>query len=288
MCNGSRTMVINIAYAVPPESRKATLWHDGFTAAVSEIGREHNVRWLNIHPDVPDQGASLARLDDCDFLIVKSNWRWIVDDLVRHHSKSARRGLMISGTGKPPWRRRALRFYDVVFYETAWYEPQLRRHPDRIHAFGIDTNVMRPEPAVPREIDWLSVGAMVPYKRHERLLDKPGRKVLASDFVGADPTIRKMLENGGAEVLDFRSYSELADLYRRARNVLVASTEDGGGERAVLEARASGCALEIASDNRKLQTLLDGPIWDHVYYARQLLSGAHAQRFRTTAVGADE
>jgi glycosyltransferase involved in cell wall biosynthesis len=266
---------VNIAYAVPPASRKAAQWHDGFTAAVERLGREADVTWLNLHPEDPEQPQRLARLCDCDCLLVKSNWGWIVDELVREHAprKGPPRGLLISGTADPP-RRRRMRFYDVLFYETHWYAPKLRRHPRRIHAFGIDATVMRPEPAAERDIDWLSVGALRPYKRHERLLEKPGRRVVIGDLNGADPAIVARLEQGGVEVLDFLAYDQLAAHYRRARAVLVAASLQGGGERSVLEARACGAEVHVLADNPKLLELVREPVvWDHEYYAGQLAAG---------------
>jgi glycosyltransferase involved in cell wall biosynthesis len=271
---GSR-LRINLAYAVPPASRKAAQWHDGFTAAVDRLGREFDVAWLNLHPDDLSCAERLRRLDDCDCLLVKSNWGWIVDELVRGHSRrrGPPRGLLISGTADPP-RPRRMRFYDAVFFETHWYAPRIERHPRRIHAFGVDTTVMRPHPKVERDIDWLSVGAFRPYKRHEVLLGKEGRRVAIGDLSGADPDIVARLERGGVQVLDFMGYEELARHYRRARAVLVAASLQGGGERSVLEARACGATVHVLDDNPKLRELLREPaVWDHEYYARQLAKG---------------
>jgi glycosyltransferase involved in cell wall biosynthesis len=268
--------IVNVAYAVPPGSRKAAAWHDGFTAGMEHLADEFDVRWLNLHPDHPDQAGHLKGLDDCDFLLVKSNWDWIVDRLVREHCAGGAvpKGILISGVGDPPRRRRRLRFYDVLWYQTPWYEPRLRRHPHRIHAFGVDTRVMRPLPGVERDVDWLSVGALRRYKRHERLLDKPGRRVVVGDLTDPDPGLLEELRDGGVEVVDFVTYDELGDYYRRARNVLIAAEVEGGGERSLLEARACGARVEIAEDNPKLRGLQEAPeIWDHRYYGEQLAKG---------------
>ena len=183
------------------------------------LQRDVDITWLNLHPDDPSQGEHLARLGDCDCLFVKSNWGWIVDELVREHwpKDGPPRALLISGVADPP-RGRRMRFYDVLFFETHWYEPKLRRHPCRIHAFGIDTRIMRPEPPALRTIDWLSVGALRPAKRHDLLLEREGRRVVIGDLVSADSELVARLERGGIEVLDFISYEE-------ARAVLPSRTE---------------------------------------------------------------
>ena len=267
---------INIAYAVSPRSRKAAAWRDGFTAAVEYLQRDVDVTWLNLHPHHPSQDEHLARLGDCDCLFVKSNWGWIVDELVRKHcpQNGPPKALLISGVAEPP-RRRRMRFYDLLFFETHWYEPKLKRHPCRIHAFGVDTRIMRPDPHAQRSIDWLSVGALRLTKRHEFLLEKEGRRVVIGDLLSADDALVARLERGGIQVLDFIGYEELAQYYRRARNVLVAASVHGGGERSVLEARACATPVHVAEDNPKLQELANqADVWDHEYYSRQLARGA--------------
>jgi hypothetical protein len=274
-----RELRLNVAYAVPPGTRKAAAWRDGFTAAVEWLARRHSVRWLNLHPDDPGQQENLARLGDCDFLLAKSNWGWMVDELVRERSprSGVPRGIMISGVADPPRRRRRLRFYDVLFYETDWYAPRLRRHPRRVHAFGVDTRVMHPDPSVERDVDWLSVGALRRYKRHERLLGRRGRRVVLGELAGADPQLRRELEKGGVEVRDFVPYEQLAGWYRRARRVLAGATVEGGGERSVLEARSCGAAVEVAPDNPKLAGLARQPVvWDHEYFGERLEHGIAA------------
>ena len=44
----------------------------------------------------------------------------------------------------------------------------------------------------------------------------------------------------------------------------------GGGERAVLEARALGVRAVVEPDNPKLAELLGSPVYDHAYCAAQL------------------
>jgi glycosyltransferase involved in cell wall biosynthesis len=270
-----RRLRVSVAYAVPPDSRKAAAWHDGFTAAMDLLSEQFEITWLNLHPADPARPEHLDRLADGDCLLVKSNWGWIVDEAVRGHRprRQPPRGLLVSGTAAPP-RPRSMRFYDVLFYETPWYAPALAGHPCRIHAFGVDTTVMRPDPGVARDVDWLSVGALRPYKRHELLLERSGRRVVVGDLTGADRAIVDRLERGGVEIVDFVGYEELARYYRRARHVLVGASLEGGGERSVLEARACGAAVQVLDDNPKLAGLAGEPVvWDAGYYAHRLGHG---------------
>lgn len=270
----TRRPVLGMAYAVPPSSRKSKLWRDGFTAAMELLRSRFETRCLNLHPDAPGRQEAVERLGDCDVVLAKSNWNWIVDRLVRRRLGRSRppTALMISGTAPPP-RRRRMRFYDLLFYETPWYEPQIARHPRRVHAFGVDTRVMRPAPGVERDVDWLSVGALRPYKRHELLLGLAGRRVVVGDGAGGDPGAAGALREDGIELRDYCSYEELAGWYRRAHNVLVGATTQGGGERALLEARACGARIHVPSDNPKLSALATAPVWDHRYYAGRLGEG---------------
>ncbi len=63
------------------------------------------------------------------------------------------------------------------------------------------------------------------------------------------------LQAGGIELIDFVDYQMLAGYYRRAVNVLVPCTIQGGGERSVLEGRACGALVHVAEDNPKLLQL---------------------------------
>ena len=89
----------------------------------------------------------------------------------------------------------------------------------------------------------------------------------------SDLSIERKLIDGGVEVCDFVNYYELSRIYNRSSSVLVPCALHGGGERAVLEARACGCNVEIRRENEKLFELSQGPIYSHKYYAQQIISG---------------
>ncbi|MCL4419168.1 hypothetical protein M1146_03640, partial [Patescibacteria group bacterium] len=65
----------------------------------------------------------------------------------------------------------------------------------------------------------------------------------------------------------------LAKMYNSSAQVYIPADINGGGERAVLEARACGRTVEVEFDNPKLKELLKVPVWDEHYYADQLKEG---------------
>jgi glycosyltransferase involved in cell wall biosynthesis len=271
-------MRIDLAFAVPPGSVKSAHWHDGFTAAMDLLSKEHQVRWLNLHPASSEVDAARRQLNAAssrDVLLAKSNWGWIVDTEIRRSLSTAagRKAILVSGTAPPP-SRDVLAYYHAVLYETPWYSPFVSAHPCTIHSFGIDTRVMYPNATVKPDIDWLSVGQIVSYKGHEKLIECSGKRVVIGDTASSDVRIRNALQEAGVTVLPFVSYGELADYYRRARNILVNCTINGGGERAVLEGRACGRPVHVAGDNKKLRQLSSAcPVWDHEYHGRTIERG---------------
>lgn len=247
-------------------------------------------------PDVywqPSQ-AFLADLETSyDLVLVKSNWDWHVDRWARRWLSNVHVGIVlaIAGVTAPP-SRDAMLFYDALLYETEWYRPQLEEHPIIQRAFGVNTAVMklnpfdsldtaRNEDGTPsidpdaRLWDVIFVGGLCELKRPLRLLDKAeqGLSVLA---VGtpACPPIVEALRRGGVTVLPRQlPYSELAALYRLSRSAYIPAPIHGGGERAVLEARACGLEVEVEADNPKLRELVEGPVFDEYDYARGIAEG---------------
>ena len=88
-----------------------------------------------------------------------------------------------------------LHFYDTLVYETEWYAPQIEQHARTIHAFGVDTDLIRataaemraregvgPDGAVAKEWDYMFVGTFTNYKRPFLLANKPGRKLAVGEW----------------------------------------------------------------------------------------------------------
>lgn len=194
------------------------------------------------------------------------------DNYLRKEIKGLKtpRGIMISGVAPPPKHAECL-FYDILWYETDWYLPQIKFHPNTVHAFGIDSNINKINPESPKEYDWISVGAFTAYKRYEKFCSFPGRRIaIGADNYADSKAIIASLNKAGIETRSFISHEALAKLLNKSHKSYIPASINGGGERAVLEARACGLQVKVENDNPKLLGLIQGPIWDHYYYANQL------------------
>jgi acetyltransferase-like isoleucine patch superfamily enzyme len=218
---------------------------------------------------------SVQELNKFDLLLIKSNWDWIPDKFIRQikNNLSNKIALLISGSSLPP--NGYEKMYDLLFYETFWYEKQIKNHPRIVHAFGIDTNSMYIDTSAEKVYDTISVGALQPYKRYEKVLTKENGKILVvGDYAISDKSyIDSLPINENITIKDYVNYKELKDLYNSAKSAHIACIVNGGGERAVLEARACGLKVKIENDNPKLLELQNGPVLSHHYYANQLEYG---------------
>jgi len=260
----------------------------GFMAAMNMLRDVHGYELLllNIHdlqgvlPGSDRYNKEMRKYDKVDLLFVKSNWEWIPDQFVRsvhlaHITKP--KVLLISGVAPLPEDAQVVQFYDGLVYETLWYYhwQRLSSHHANVHqAFGIDTTIMRrrqEEMATVKTWDLLFVGWMAPWKRLELFVARfqllcavaksQGKKRPAAIAIGKlDATedsmsIIQMLQNNGIIVRTEVPYSELARLIQDSKEMYIPSTVQGGGERAVLEAKACGVVVRVEEDNPKLKEL---------------------------------
>lgn len=185
-------------------------------------------------------------------------------------SMSGKKGLCIGGNVNPPTG--ALN-YDVLFYETKWYRPQIDFHPNIIQAFGYNAGVFQ-DIEIERDIDYLGVGAFATWKRWEKFLDKKGSRRVVGEFQFNNPLesrrIWEILEDDRIVCKDMVTSENLVYEYNRAKTVYIPSDIYGGGERAILEARACGCRVEVEEDNPKLKEVKDMPLWTHLDYSKKL------------------
>jgi len=194
-----------------------------------------------------------------------------VDEYVR--DQQGPKGLCIGGNTFPPKNEDD---YDVLFYETEWYRPVIQHHKNIVHAFGVNTDIFKKEKR-DKFFDWLGVGAFATWKRWDQVTFREGVRAVIGhyqlDNEEESSKIVKMLLKHGVGVFPQVGSEELAKFYQSARNVFIPANIIGGGERAVLEARACGCGVVVEKDNPKLAELLLCPIYDHRYYYKQLKKG---------------
>lgn len=94
-----------------------------------------------------------------------------------------------------------------------------------------------------------------------------------------EQAVVEYLESYNVTVLPMLPYEELMErlqklkIQSKIKNIYVPDRYPDGGERSVLEGRALGINVVVEDDNPKLQELLTSPIYDHHYYADQLILG---------------
>jgi len=181
----------------------------------------------------------------------------------------------LSGSQTPP-DPEVIKAYVHVFYETSYYQRWEKHFRSSFLAFGINTNLYFPGvrnlafgintnlyfPGVrKKKWDYLGIGALRGYKRWERLASRPGRKLIIGEDSGEQArALRAELEARGVEVKGFQRPEVLREYILSSKTVYIPACLQGGGERAVLEARACGVPVEVEEDNPKLQGVLSGPL----------------------------
>lgn len=121
----------------------------------------------------------------------------------------------------------------------------------------VDTEYFTPEPAGPRT-HYLIVSALVPYKRVDiaveacRALGRP--LIVAGD--GPDRARLEAAAGDAATFVGTRTTSEIRDLYRSARAVLLPGEEDFG--IVPVEAQACGTPVVALGRGGALETIVDG------------------------------
>lgn len=253
-------------------------WKDGLWAALNLLEQDFEITRWNISKQTPLEAGVVATykwnfvLGWGGFNSPVDRWIQVGKDL---YETPIRRGLCIGGNAHPPT---GADNYDVLFYETKWYRDQIKLHPNIVHAFGINADLYNdPELPFPIVWDYISVGSLAAWKRHEKIFEKQGRRLVIGEYQEGNEQesleiARELLKNGVA-VSPLTNPFDYSLLLHCSRTAYIPATVIGGGERAVLEARACGLHVEIEADNPKLQELITSPIYDHYYYAKQLKKG---------------
>lgn len=262
---------VAILYFIALDSKKNRLWSDGFTSAIDFLKDDfYDFHWINLAQEKPTK----KELELFDLVLVKSNWNWIPDMYCRKVLRGSRtpRGLLISGVNPAPIIYKQC-FYQILWYETFWYKNQISMHPNTFHAFGIDTETFT-NLSQTKDYDFVTVGGFVPHKRHDLFMQLIGKKAAIGDMsFDTSKEIVNTLKKNKVDVFDFSNQGDLNKLLNKSHTLCISAGINGGGERAVLEARSSGTNVKLLQKNSKLTELLTSPIWSSNYYAFQLLKG---------------
>jgi len=250
---------------------KEEWWMDGLWAALNVLEEDFVIVKHNLSHR---KNFSLSKED---FILGWGGFKSPVDNWVK--TMPNKKGLCIGGNAFPP---QGADNYDVLFYETKWVRDflNLKYHPNIVHAFGVNTDIffnindMLPSPIV---WDYIGVGALADWKRWEKMTEKSGLKLVVGEYQKENAVesqrIATYLLSQNVMVSPQVNPYDLANFYRWSRTLYIPSTVMGGGERAILEARASGLNIEVEDDNPKLKELLEGEVKDHLWYAQQLKKG---------------
>jgi hypothetical protein len=246
----------------PSESVKYSNWKDGFTGAIDILKNKFNITMVNA---MDNKNIDFTPFD---IIFFKEGFNGKYYNKYKNNIVNKKKGLFISCSNEIP-KDTDMNIYDVLFYETEWYYnyANLKRHKNAYHAFGINTQVMKPL-NLEKEYDVIFVGAIKSYKRPLKILKYPGKKICLG--VNSDNKMVEKLRSSGVEVREFIEYDELCMFYNKSKLCYIPCEIHGGGERAVLEARACGINVEVEPDNNKLKELLLSPIYSSEYYAEQI------------------
>ena len=263
---------ILFVYEIEDES----LWHDGLWAAIELLKKDFEIEKYNLaKSDISPQSTSY------DFILGWGAFGSKLDEVIskNYNNNHWKRGLLLAGNVVPV---PTVCNYDVIFYETEWiknnYLQNISKDCKLIHAFGVNTNIYYSMSNFLTHLwDYITVGSFSKWKRQEMLLDKKGNRLAVGQIqknnLSESIDIVGNLILGGVAISDSVTPSNLAKIYNLAKTVYIPADIYGGGERAVLEARACGVNVEVADDNPKLKELLTSPIWNHTYYAKQIKKG---------------
>ena len=256
-------------------------WKDGLFAAIELLEKDFDIARLNIRPYSLENKPVQIDFNNYDFVLGWGAFDSPVDKLLQTpvvQNSNIHVGLCMAGYA--PYK---IQVYDILFYEVEnWSKEWLKEQNYKgkiAHAFGVNTDIFKPLllTTTSKLWDYLTVGAFALWKRQNLICTKNGSKMALGQIQKGN-----MMESldiigdllvGGCGVSGQVIPEMLARFYSAANIVYLPADLNGGGERAVLEARACGISVEVEEDNPKLIELLNSPIYDHKYYAEKLKKG---------------
>ena len=253
------------------DHKKPEYWMDGLWAALRLLEEDFALTMINLQDTDVDWDVSQ---NEWDFILGWGAFGSAVDQEMQKIKN--KKGLCIAGNATLPT---GADNYDVLFYETKWYRPHINFHKNIVHAFGVNTDIFyKPDMTMPIVFDYIGVGAFADWKRWDMVKNKKGSRLVIGEIQRDNERESMVIINdlllSGVMVSDMVHPFDLANYYWWSRTLYMPSNIYGGGERAVLEARACGLNVEIEDDNPKLKELLEvDPIPDHHHYAKKLKEG---------------
>ena len=236
-------------------------WRDGLRSALDLLSSDFDITWVDLNTKTLE--------GKFDLLLGWGAFNSLSDRVIRSSKINAKKALCIGGNAFPPEDG-----YDLLFYETDWYASQVKKY-NSYKAFGINSDIYK-DLKMQRVFDYISVGTFSSWKRQVLINRKEGLRLVIGEIqrenMGESMSIINSLLLSDVMVSGEVEPSKLSQFYNLSKTCYIPATVNGGGERAILEARACGCRVEI-EDNPKLEELLACPIPDHKLYATQLKEG---------------
>lgn len=241
---------------------------DGLHAALEVMRNEFDITKVNLKVETP-------KVEGYDFVLGHGAWSSSVDNFIKSNSSMIEHcGLCIGGNIKEP---DGMMVYDILFCETDWYLPKIKSHANPKVAFGVNTDVFYEIDDMRAIFDYLGVGSFAKWKRWEYFIEKKGVRMIVGEVqqnnLPESLGIIAALNSLGVGTMPNVSPKDLNLFYNNSAKVYIPATDYGGGERAIWEAKACGCKVECAPDNKKLQELIEKPYKSHKDYAKVLLDG---------------
>jgi hypothetical protein len=246
--------------------RDEKYWKDGLCAAIELLSRKHDVTKLNLA-----KTFNGLNFEDFDFVLGWGAFCSPAETLLTGLTKN-KKGLCLAGNATPVPKYIN---YDVIFYETDWIKDNYLKDVQvpLVKAFGVNDNIFYRNRLINEKIwDYLSVGAFAYWKNHHKMIDKKGTRLCIGEIqkdnmLESLDIIRGLVTNDIA-VSGMVTPKKLNKIYSLSKTVYIPATLEGGGERAVLEARTCGCNVIV--ENEKLAELNRCRIPNHTDYFNRL------------------
>lgn len=221
--------------------------------------------------------------NDCDAVFVHMNPEYVVLGGLLWRVGGKRIALWYTHKSVDLKLRIAELLADVIF--TASKESfRLKSEKVRVMGHGIDTEFFSPDPSAVRG-DWmLSVGRLMPSKRHDLAIQRAAQEGRTLRIAGEGPE-RAHLEalarqmHASVQFLGALTQAQLRDEYRTAA-YFIHTSETGSLDKVVLEALA--CGLSIVTNDPALKLLEhEGPEYVREHHSLQNLIPAILKEIQT-------